>query len=106
MEYMDVLCFEVLNRILRQFKAEAAAVHRAALLDGLQKKGMRHRPLRQGWAQSILLATQGLDLTQLKALLDDGADHHSFYKLVHYDLQVPPVHESSSADCPIHTPAV
>lgn len=45
---------------------------RAALLDALQKVGMRHRPSRQRWATEILKATKGTDLTRLKAFVDDG----------------------------------
>ena len=58
------------------------------LLDGLQKVGLRHRPLRQMWAQRILLATRGRDLTELKSLLDDAPDYHTFYKLLYSDVQV------------------
>ena len=45
---------------------------RAAMLDALQKIGMRHRPSRQRWATEILRATRGEDLTRLKAYVDDG----------------------------------
>ena len=45
---------------------------RAAMLDALQKIGMRHRPSRQRWATEILKATRGEDLTRLKAYVDDG----------------------------------
>ena len=61
---------------------------RAAIVDALQKVGMRHRPRRQAWACSVLLNTGGSDLTLLKALLDDGPDYHTTFKLVSVDLQV------------------
>ena len=32
-------------------------------------------------------ATRGLELTRLKSLLDDGGDHHSFFRLAYHDLQ-------------------
>ena len=64
------------------------AQNRAAVLDGLQKVGLRHRPLRQMAACRIVQATHGRDLTLLKSLLDDGPDYHTTYKLVYYDLQV------------------
>lgn len=47
-------------------------VRRAALLDALQKVGMRHRPMRQRWALALLRATTGANLTRLKAFIDDG----------------------------------
>ena len=49
---------------------------------------MRHRPRRQQWASSIVLNTRGAELTRLKALLDDGPDYHSTFKLASTDLQV------------------
>ena len=53
--------------------APSAALRcRAAMLDALQKIGMRHRPSRQRWATEILKATRGEDLTRLKAYVDDG----------------------------------
>jgi hypothetical protein len=61
---------------------------RSALLDGMQKLGLRHRKRRQQWALAILLATKGMELTRLKSFLDDGGDYHTFYKLVYNDLQV------------------
>lgn len=64
------------------------AQSRAAILDGLQKVGLRHRPLRQMAACQIVLATHGRELTLLKSLLDDGPDYHTTYKLIYYDLQV------------------
>ena len=63
-------------------------VCRAAIVDGLQKVGMRHRPRRQAWACNVILNTCGSDLTLLKALLDDGPDYHTTFKLVSVDLQV------------------
>jgi hypothetical protein len=42
------------------------APHRAALMDGLMKVGMRNRPERQHFALNILLNTFGSDLTTLK----------------------------------------
>ena len=62
--------------------------NRAALLDGLQKVGMRHRPRRQEWARHLILNTHGPELTRLKAMLDDGPDYHTTFKLVGTDLQV------------------
>ncbi|KAK9909002.1 hypothetical protein WJX75_005921 [Coccomyxa subellipsoidea] len=66
---------------------ELRIVTRAALLDALQKVGMRHRPSRQRWATEILKATKGTDLTRLKAFVDDGGDYHTIYKLCYTDLQ-------------------
>ena len=62
--------------------------HRAALLDALQKVGMRHRRMRQLWARELLCSTFSGDLSRLKGLLDDGGDYHTTFKLVYYDLQV------------------
>ena len=47
-------------------------MRRAALLDALQKVGLRHRPMRQRWALALLRATAGAELTRLKAFIDDG----------------------------------
>ncbi|BDA41955.1 hypothetical protein COCOBI_02-7530 [Coccomyxa sp. Obi] len=66
---------------------ELRIVTRAALVDALQKVGMRHRPSRQRWATEILKATKGTDLTRLKAFVDDGGDYHTIYKLCYTDLQ-------------------
>jgi hypothetical protein len=60
---------------------------RAALVDALQKVGLRHRPRRQRWVVSVITHTHGADLTRLKSLLDDGGDHHSFFRLATVDLQ-------------------
>jgi len=62
-------------------------VSRAAVVDGLQKIGLRHRRQRQEWARDIILRTSGLQLTYFKAYIDDGGDYHSMYKLVYNDLQ-------------------
>ena len=62
---------------------------RAALVDALQKVGLRHRPCRQRWVVSVITHTAGADLTRLKSLLDDGGDHHSFFRLATVDLQGP-----------------
>lgn len=60
---------------------------RAALLDALQKVGMRWRPLRQRYASNILLSTHGRDLTRLKSYVDDGDDYQTLYKMVYNDFQ-------------------
>ena len=60
---------------------------RAALLDALQKVGMRWRPMRQRWACNILLSTYGRDLTRLKSWVDDGDDYQTLYKMVYNDFQ-------------------
>jgi len=62
---------------------------RAALVDALQKVGLRHRPRRQRWVVAVIKHTRGADLTRLKSLLDDGGDHHSFFRLATVDLQGP-----------------
>ncbi|KAK9804158.1 hypothetical protein WJX73_006372 [Symbiochloris irregularis] len=64
-----------------------SVITRAALLDALQKVGMRHRPMRQLWAKEIIVNTFSGDLSRLKALLDDGGDYHTTFKLVYSDLQ-------------------
>lgn len=60
---------------------------RAALLDALQKVGMRWRPMRQRWASNILLSTHGRELTRLKSYVDDGDDYQTLYKMVYNDFQ-------------------
>ena len=65
-----------------------AVPRRAVVVDALQKLGLRYRPLRQRWATAVLLRTRGLELTFLKAYLDDGGDYHTMYKLAYHDLQV------------------
>lgn len=62
-------------------------VSRAAIVDGLQKIGLRHRRQRQEWARDIVVQTRGLQLTYFKAYIDDGGDYHSMYKLMYNDLQ-------------------
>lgn len=62
-------------------------VSRAAIVDGLQKIGLRHRWQRQEWARDIILRTTGVQLTYFKAYIDDGGDYHSMYKLMYNDLQ-------------------
>ena len=62
-------------------------VSRAAVVDGLQKIGLRHRRQRQEWARDIILRTKGIQLTYFKAYIDDGGDYHSMYKLMYNDLQ-------------------
>lgn len=64
-----------------------STIARAALVDGLQKLGLRYRPQRQLWARDVILQTHGLDLTHFKAYIDDGGDYHTMYKLVYNDLQ-------------------
>lgn len=64
-----------------------STIARAALVDGLQKLGLRHRPQRQLWARDVILNTHGLDLTHFKGYIDDGGDYHTMYKLVYNDLQ-------------------
>jgi hypothetical protein len=64
-----------------------STIARAALVDGLQKLGLRYRPQRQVWARDVILQTHGLDLTHFKAYIDDGGDYHTMYKLVYNDLQ-------------------
>lgn len=62
-------------------------VSRAAIVDGLQKIGLRHRRQRQEWARDIIVRTRGIQLTYFKAYIDDGGDYHSMYKLMYNDLQ-------------------
>lgn len=62
-------------------------VSRAALVDGIQKLGMRHRRQRQEWARDVIIQTYGIELTHFKAYIDDGGDYHSMYKLLYNDLQ-------------------
>ena len=64
-----------------------STVARAAMVDGLQKIGLRYRPQRQNWVKDIILQTHGLDLTHFKGYIDDGGDYHTMYKLVYNDLQ-------------------
>ena len=63
---------------------------RAVLLDGFQKIGLRHRPLRQAHAHKILMSTHAEDLSELKAYLDDGPDYHTTFKLLYSDFQAAP----------------
>ena len=63
---------------------------RAILLDGFQKIGLRHRPLRQLYAHRLLMHTRAEDLSALKSFLDDGADYHTAFKLLYSDFQVLP----------------
>jgi len=58
------------------------------LLDGFQKIGLRHRPLRQAYAHKILMSTHAEDLSELKSYLDDGPDYHTTFKLLYSDFQV------------------
>lgn len=76
---MDMLVFEKLPLLCTEA--------RAALVDGLQKLGLRYRPQRQAWAREVILHTTGINLTHFKAYIDDGGDYHSMYKLVYNDLQ-------------------
>lgn len=62
-------------------------VSRAALVDGIQKLGLRYRPTRQSWVKDIILQTQGFELTKFKGYIDDGGDYHTMYKLIYNDLQ-------------------
>ena len=64
-----------------------STIARAALVDGLQKLGLRYRPRRQTWVRDVIISTHGLDLTHFKAYIDDGGDYHTMYKLVYNDLQ-------------------
>ncbi|KAL3156916.1 hypothetical protein ABBQ38_001178 [Trebouxia sp. C0009 RCD-2024] len=66
---------------------ELQVLARAALLDALQKVGMRWRPMRQRWACAILLSTHGRELTRLKSWVDDGDDYQTLYKMVYNDFQ-------------------
>lgn len=66
---------------------ELETVSRAAIVDGLQKIGLRHRRQRQEWARDVIVETKGLQLTYFKAYIDDGGDYHSMYKLMYNDLQ-------------------
>ncbi|DBA92139.1 hypothetical protein WJX77_008470 [Trebouxia sp. C0004] len=66
---------------------ELHVLARAALLDALQKVGMRWRPMRQRWASNILLSTHGRELTRLKSYVDDGDDYQTLYKMVYNDFQ-------------------
>lgn len=68
---------------------DLSTVARAALVDGVQKLGMRYRPQRQLWVRDVMVHTTGLDLTHFKAYIDDGGDYHTMYKLVYNDLQGP-----------------
>lgn len=66
---------------------DLCTVSRAALVDGLQKLGLRYRPQRQKWVRDVIVATKGMELTHFKAFIDDGGDYHTMYKLVYNDLQ-------------------
>lgn len=68
--------------------AHCCNVDRAIILDGFQKIGLRHRPLRQAYAHRILMHTHAEDLSELKSYLDDGPDYHTTFKLLYSDFQV------------------
>lgn len=78
-ETLDTLCDDKLPVL--------GTTARSALVDGLQKLGLRYRPQRQAWARTVILQTKGIELTNFKAYIDDGGDYHSMYKLVYSDLQ-------------------
>lgn len=68
---------------------QLSTLSKAALLDALQKVGMRHRRSRQLWARDLVCCTTSGNLSRLKGLLDDGGDYHTTFKLVFIDLQDP-----------------
>ncbi|GAB4822692.1 hypothetical protein N2152v2_009738 [Parachlorella kessleri] len=84
---LEVASRHTLDLLCERRVAELATVSRAVLVDALQKLGLRYRSLRQLWCKSVLLSTKGLELTYLKAYLDDGGDYHTMYKLAYHDLQ-------------------
>lgn len=58
---------------------ELGVLQRAALIDALQKIGMRYQPERQRAAANIVLSTAGAELSQLKV--------YSFHACLHAQLQ-------------------
>lgn len=84
---VDVLHDSTMDMLTTRRLMDLSTVSRAVLVDALQKIGMRYRPKRQEWVRDIMIATRGLDLTHLKAYIDDGGDYHTMYKLMYHDLQ-------------------
>ncbi|KDD72984.1 hypothetical protein H632_c2663p0, partial [Helicosporidium sp. ATCC 50920] len=84
---LEAVADETMLELVGPRLRDLSTVSRAVLVDALQKLGLRFRPARQSLVQAIVLATRGTDLTLLKAVLDDGGDYHSTYKLVYHDLQ-------------------
>lgn len=85
---LEVVAPETVTVLVRGRVAALTTVSRSVLVDAFQKLGLRHRTSRQAAVRDVLLATRGLDLTRLKAYIDDGGDYHSCYKLMYNDLQV------------------
>jgi hypothetical protein len=84
---VDVIHDSTMDMLTTRRLMDLTTVSRAVLVDALQKIGMRYRPKRQEWVRDIMIATRGLDLTYLKAYIDDGGDYHTMYKLMYHDLQ-------------------
>ncbi|KFM25985.1 hypothetical protein F751_3623 [Auxenochlorella protothecoides] len=84
---LEVVAPETVTVLVRGRVAALTTVSRSVLVDAFQKLGLRHRTSRQAAVRDVLLATRGLDLTRLKAYIDDGGDYHSCYKLMYNDLQ-------------------
>ena len=84
---VDVLHASTVEMLIRERLCDLSTIARAVLVDALQKVGLRYRPQRQYWARDIIVATKGIELTHLKAYMDDGGDYHTMYKLLYHDLQ-------------------
>lgn len=84
---VEVANKETMQLLVNQRLPVLGTVARAAVVDGLQKLGLRFRPQRQTWTKDVIVNTYGLDLTHFKAYIDDGGDYHTMYKLMYHDLQ-------------------
>jgi len=84
---LDVASTKTVTLLVNTRLKDLETVSRAAIVDGLQKIGLRHRRQRQEWARDVILQTKGIQLTYFKAYIDDGGDYHSMYKLMYNDLQ-------------------
>jgi hypothetical protein len=84
---IEVVGKSTIEFLIKEKVRHLETVSRAALVDGIQKLGLRYRPTRQSWVRDVILHTRGFELTKFKGYIDDGGDYHTMYKLIYNDLQ-------------------
>eukprot|EP00475_Leptophrys_vorax_P042312 TRINITY_DN7980_c0_g1_i5.p2 TRINITY_DN7980_c0_g1~~TRINITY_DN7980_c0_g1_i5.p2 ORF type:complete len:473 (-),score=135.04 TRINITY_DN7980_c0_g1_i5:2108-3526(-) len=78
---------ELLQVLTYQRIKEVTLVGKAAIIDALQKIGFSAIPNSEQFAFQVVSNTFGVDLTNLKKLVDLGGGTHNFSRLVYQDVQ-------------------
>lgn len=86
--FVESVNWDIFSRLVKQaLQIQMSPLTKAIMIDALQKSGLKAHRKRAEMVLTLLLATQGKDLTELKNLIDGSGTYHNLYKLVYHDIR-------------------